>query len=67
MLQVMCAVLRQPQLLRFSYFNQAQAVVAAVMAQRAAMTKNVADTPTLSANVPANGAPTRPLPRIPIL
>lgn len=51
----------------FRYFNQIQAVVAAVLAQMAAMTKNVSDTPTVSANVPANGAPTRALPRIPIL
>jgi hypothetical protein len=35
---------------RFSYFNQVQAVIAAVPAQMAAMLKYVSDTPTVSAN-----------------
>jgi hypothetical protein len=33
----------------------------------AAMIKKVCDSPTVSANVPANGAPIRALPRIPML
>ena len=41
--------------------------MAAVMAQMAAMIRNVFDTPTVSANVPANGAPIRALPRMPML
>jgi Phosphoenolpyruvate phosphomutase len=50
-----------------SYFDQVQAVAAAVPAQMVVMMRNVCGTPTVSANVPANGAPTRPLPRMPIL
>ena len=47
--------------------QQTPAVMSAVMAQMAAMIRNVLDTPTVSANVPANGAPIRALPRMPML
>jgi hypothetical protein len=43
------------------------AVMAAVTAQTLAIIRNVSETPTLSANAPANGAPSSPLPRMPML
>lgn len=43
------------------------AATSPVSAQTVAMTRNAPMTPTVSANAPANGAPIRPLPRIPML